>query len=74
MVVFEKDSSLELQFSGDALFALVGGKTFPEHRYIWWNLVSSSRERIEAAKIAWTNGTFPLVPGDHEKIPAPYDP
>lgn len=71
MIVFEKGSSIELTFSKDAVFALIGGETYPEPRYIWWNLVSSSQEKIEQAKKAWIDGTFPQVPGDAEKIPLP---
>jgi hypothetical protein len=41
-------------------------------RHIWWNFVSSSRERIEQAKEDWRAGRFALVPGDEkEKIPLP---
>jgi redox-sensitive bicupin YhaK (pirin superfamily) len=43
-------------------------------RYIWWNLVSSSRERIAEAKAYWKAGRMTLPPGDdHEFIPAPED-
>lgn len=71
MVVFKKDSTMEIHHSDDALFAVLGGEPFPEPRFIWWNLVSSSKEKIEEAKIAWENGSFPMVPGDFEKIPLP---
>jgi len=40
-------------------------------RFIWWNLVSSSRERIEQAKRDWAEGRFPQVPGETEFIPLP---
>jgi redox-sensitive bicupin YhaK (pirin superfamily) len=41
-------------------------------RYIWWNFVSSSEERIERAKREWKEGAFPKVPGDDvEYIPLP---
>jgi redox-sensitive bicupin YhaK (pirin superfamily) len=71
MMVFEKDSGIELEYSAGTLFAIIGGEPFPEPRYIWWNLVSSSKEKIEIAKKAWTDGSFPQVPGDPEKIPVP---
>lgn len=74
MVVFKDDSAIEVSFSADALFVIVGGERFPEERFIWWNLVSSSQEKIEAAKKAWRDGTFPNVPGDDERIPLPDDP
>ncbi len=41
-------------------------------RHIWWNFVSSRKERIEAAKADWKAGRFGLVPGDTtEFIPLP---
>ena len=40
-------------------------------RYIWWNFVSSRKERIEEAKEAWKTGRFKPVPGEHEFIPLP---
>ncbi|HEX4847116.1 MAG TPA: pirin-like C-terminal cupin domain-containing protein, partial [Novosphingobium sp.] len=33
-------------------------------RYLWWNFVSSSQERIRAATRDWQQGRFPPVPGD----------
>lgn len=73
MVVFENASDIELHHSSDAVFAILGGEVFPEKRFIWWNLVSSSEEKIAAARKAWDEGTFPMVPGDPEKIPSPPD-
>lgn len=71
MIVLEQGSDIELTHSEDAVFAVLGGDPFPEKRYIFWNLVSSSEEKIEAAKKAWKEGTFPAVPGDEERIPLP---
>ena len=54
---------------------LMGGEAFTTHRYVYWNFVSSSRERIEQAKEDWRAGRFPLVPGDAEEfIPLPENP
>ena len=54
---------------------LLGGARFPTPRYIWWNFVASSRERIERAKQAWgerDRALFPDVPGDEQEfIPLP---
>ncbi len=74
MIVMQDDSAIELQHSSDVVLALIGGEAFPEKRYIWWNLVSSSMEKIEMAKKAWIDGSFPMVPGDDEKIPLPEEP
>ena len=56
---------------------LLGGATMDGPRFIWWNFVASSRDKIEAAKEAWRagdwlHGRFRLPPGDDgEFIPAP---
>ncbi len=50
---------------------LLGGAPLGK-RYIWWNFVSSSEERIERAKREWKGGAFPKVPGDDvEFVPLP---
>ena len=55
-----------------AHFMLFGGASLGSRRYIWWNFVSSSRERIEQAKEEWKTGRFDIVPGDEEEfIPLP---
>ena len=51
---------------------LCGGDAFATPRHVWWNFVSSRRDRIAEAKRAWMAGDFPRVPGDmHEWIPIP---
>ncbi|WP_426258104.1 pirin family protein [Sphingomonas sp. DC1600-2] len=51
---------------------LCGGEAFTTPRHVWWNFVSSNRDRIEEAKRAWTAGEFPKVPGDDKEwIPIP---
>lgn len=50
---------------------LLGGEPLPERRHVWWNLVATSRERIERAKADWCNGRFAAVPGDSETMPLP---
>ncbi|WP_239804520.1 pirin family protein [Croceicoccus hydrothermalis] len=50
---------------------LLGGEPVGK-RYVWWNFVHSSRDRIEQAKEDWRDGKFPRVPGDEaEYIPLP---
>jgi redox-sensitive bicupin YhaK (pirin superfamily) len=54
------------------LCMLFGGASLGSRRYIWWNFVSSSRERIEQAKEEWKSRRFDIVPGDEEEfIPLP---
>jgi redox-sensitive bicupin YhaK (pirin superfamily) len=51
---------------------LLGGAPLDGKRYIDWNFVSSSKERLEQAKEDWREGKFPTVPGDDvEFIPLP---
>ncbi|MGD9617075.1 MAG: pirin family protein [Alphaproteobacteria bacterium] len=57
-----------------ARVAVIGGETMDGPRHIWWNFVSSRRERIEQAKADWKAGRFATVPGDDEEfIPLPDD-
>jgi hypothetical protein len=51
---------------------LMGGEAFPTRRYVFWNFVSSSRDRINQAKEDWTAMRFQLPPGDDQEfIPLP---
>jgi redox-sensitive bicupin YhaK (pirin superfamily) len=54
-----------------AKLMLLGGAAMDGPRHIWWNFVSSSKERIEKAKADWKEGRFARVPGDPEFIPLP---
>ena len=57
--------------AGGAKAMLLGGAPLDGPRHIWWNFVSSSKERIEQAKADWRDGRFAKVPGDAEFIPLP---
>jgi redox-sensitive bicupin YhaK (pirin superfamily) len=59
--------------SETARVMLFGGESMPEKRHIWWNFVSSSKERIEQAKDDWREGHFTPVPDETEFIPLPAD-
>ncbi|WP_242098061.1 MULTISPECIES: pirin family protein [unclassified Sphingomonas] len=51
---------------------LCGGDAFTTPRHVWWNFVSSRRDRIEQARCDWNAGAFPKVPGDDQEwIPIP---
>mgnify|MGYP003615332925 CR=1 FL=1 len=52
----------------------LGGDALEGPRHIWWNFVSSSRERIEQAKQDWKTGRFAAVPSETEFIPLPDHP
>ncbi|HEX7674156.1 MAG TPA: pirin family protein [Bdellovibrio sp.] len=70
-VILNHDSSLKVTAQEDSHFMVLGGEPFPEERFIYWNYVSSSKEKIEQAKTAWRNKTFPQVPGEPDTIPLP---
>lgn len=63
----------EVTLSGrrPALVAYLGGAPLDGERHLWWNFVSSRKERIEQAKADWRAGRFPSVPGETESIPLP---
>jgi redox-sensitive bicupin YhaK (pirin superfamily) len=70
LYVLEPGTTPELSGQGRAM--LLGGQDFATPRHVWWNFVSSSRERINQAKRDWMERRFPLVPGDEEDfIPIP---
>jgi redox-sensitive bicupin YhaK (pirin superfamily) len=55
-----------------ARLMLCGGAPMDGERHVWWNFVSSSRDRINEAKRAWRAGEFTLPPDDHDEfIPLP---
>ena len=55
-----------------ARLLLMGGQSFATRRYVFWNFVSSSRDRINQAKEEWQALRFPLIPGDDQEfIPLP---
>jgi hypothetical protein len=61
-----------LSSPGGGRLMLMGGQAFTSRRYVFWNFVSSSRERIDHAKEQWKARQFPLIPGDDkEYIPLP---
>ena len=50
----------------------LGGAALEGPRFLWWNFVSSRKERIKQAKEEWKSGKFALVPGDEKDfIPLP---
>ena len=65
----EDECCLDLEAGTEVL--LFGGEPFPEERFLFWNFVSSSKERLETAKSDWRNREFPQVPGDKTYIPLP---
>jgi redox-sensitive bicupin YhaK (pirin superfamily) len=72
LLVFKPGDEIVVSSEGGAHFMLFGGASLGSQRYIWWNFVSSSKERIEQAKEEWKTGRFDIVPGDDKEfIPLP---
>jgi hypothetical protein len=72
MLVFAEDARVTLRATEPTRVVLLGGAPLDGKRYIDWNFVSSSKERIEQAKQDWREGRFPKVPGDDvEFVPLP---
>ncbi|MFD2052085.1 pirin family protein [Mesorhizobium calcicola] len=72
LLVFRPGDEIVVSSETGAHFMLFGGASLGSKRYIWWNFVSSSKERIEQAKEEWKTGRFDIVPGDEEEfIPLP---
>jgi hypothetical protein len=75
LLVFKPGDKITIKAATDAHFVIVGGAPMDGPRHIWWNFVSSRKERIEQAKAEWTAGHFGKVPGDEiEFIPLPEKP
>lgn len=71
MLVFRPGDPIAVTAVTAARFLLLGGATLEGPRHIWWNFVSSRKDRIDAAKADWQAGRFPGVPGETEFIPLP---
>ncbi len=72
LLVFRPGDEIVVSSERGAHFMLFGGASLGTKRFIWWNFVSSSKERIEQAKEEWRTGRFDIVPGDEEEfVPLP---
>ena len=70
MAVLTAGEDVELAAGEPARLVLFGGAALG-HRHLWWNFVSSSRERIERAKQDWRDQRFGALPNETEFIPLP---
>ena len=74
MMLLYPDEEVTLFAHGSARIMLLGGAPLDGERHIWWNFVSSSRERIARAKQEWRDMAFGTIPGDDQEfIPLPED-
>ncbi len=71
LLIFRPGDRISLRAVQQSRIAIIGGDALDGERYIWWNFVSSRRERIEQAKADWAADRFEGVPGESEFIPLP---
>jgi redox-sensitive bicupin YhaK (pirin superfamily) len=71
LLVFRPGDRITINAKSDARFMILGGEPMDGPRFIWWNFVSSRKDRIEQAKAEWKQARFDNVPGDSEFIPLP---
>jgi redox-sensitive bicupin YhaK (pirin superfamily) len=71
LLVLRPGDRISVLALSNARLMLIGGEPMDGPRHIWWNFVSSRKERIDSAKADWKAGKFARVPGDEEFIPLP---
>jgi len=71
LLVLKPGDRITVKALREARIVILGGATADGPRHIWWNFVSSRKERIEQAKADWKAGRFAGVPGETEFIPLP---
>ena len=71
LLVLRPGDAITVSAVTPARLVVLGGATLDGPRHLWWNFVSSSKERIEDAKRDWKAGRFAAVPGESEFIPLP---
>jgi redox-sensitive bicupin YhaK (pirin superfamily) len=71
LLIFRPGDRITIKAKSDCRLMFLGGAALEGPRYIWWNFVSSSKERIESAKEDWKQGRFAAVPDESEFIPLP---
>lgn len=69
LLVFKPGDRISILALSNARIMVLGGEPMDGPRHIWWNFVSSRKERIELAAAEWRAGRFDTVPGEHEFIP-----
>jgi redox-sensitive bicupin YhaK (pirin superfamily) len=71
LLIFRPGDSISVKAIQETRMMFLGGDALEGPRHIWWNFVSSRRERIEEAKEDWKTGRFKGVPDESEMIPLP---
>lgn len=71
LLVAKNSELCEFNIEAGTTVYIFGGEPFPEERYIYWNFVATSLERIERAKQEWKENKFPEIIGESDKVPLP---
>jgi redox-sensitive bicupin YhaK (pirin superfamily) len=71
LLIFRPGDRITIRAKTDCRLMFLGGAALEGPRYIWWNFVSSRKERIESAKEDWKRGRFAAVPNESDFIPLP---
>ncbi len=71
MLILAPNADVTVTAQAVSRIMLLGGAPIDGERHIWWNFVSSSKERIDQAKADWKEGRFGKIEGDDEFIPLP---
>ena len=72
LAVLEPGVDTNVSSNAKARFVVIGGAPLDGHRHMWWNFVSSKKERIEEAKRAWAAMQMGTIPGDDKEfVPLP---
>ena len=72
LLIFRPGDRITVKAVTSARLMFLGGAALEGPRYLWWNFVSSIKERIDQAKEEWKTGKFALIPGDDKEfIPLP---
>lgn len=71
MLISKTEDECEICLDSNSQILLFGGEPLPEERFLLWNFVSHSKDRLKKAKEDWINKKFPKVPNDNTYIPFP---
>ncbi|RJE73888.1 pirin family protein [Reichenbachiella sp. MSK19-1] len=71
MLISKTNEACEISLEKDTQLLLFGGEPLPEERYLLWNFVSHSKERLHQAKADWKSMVFPKIANDDSYIPFP---
>ena len=71
MIVSKVEDTCKVEVEAGSHLLLFGGEPFAEERFIYWNFVATSQQKIDAAKLRWANKQFPLMDDDTSFIELP---